>query len=192
MDHDMLTLGWVMSGALIGGVVTPLVVENRKFNGWGAMLLGLVVGLVGNIVLLLPLWLILSWQKKRADTRPRWQRDAISLEEALRRAEASVSPAMAFSENLWPAPRAESEHSHRRSYVVVFAALVIITAVEVTLTTIEPGFSIVGPLVALSTTKVLLVAMYFMHLRFDSVWYTSIFAFALPFAGIVLVVLAVA
>jgi caa(3)-type oxidase subunit IV len=76
------------------------------------------------------------------------------------------------------------------TYVGVFAALTVITAVEVILSVVSMPFNVVGPLVALSTTKVLLVAMYFMHLRFDSKWYTAIFAAGVPFAAVVLTVMA--
>ncbi len=44
----------------------------------------------------------------------------------------------------------------------------------------------------LSTIKVLLVAGFFMHLVYDSKWYAALFVFALPFAALILVVLALA
>jgi cytochrome c oxidase subunit IV len=190
MDQGMFILLWTMSGALLGGVVTPLLAENkRRANEWVLMIAGLGLGIVGNAILLAPLWVYLHIQPERAATGPAWQADALSLEQAQQRAEASLTPWAAMEANLWPQPR---EHTHRYQYVGVFVALALITAVEVALTYIDLSFSIVGLLVALSAAKVLLVVMYFMHLRFDNQWYTAVFAFALPFAGIVLAVLAVA
>jgi hypothetical protein len=76
--------------------------------------------------------------------------------------------------------------------VSVFAALALLTATEVLLTIVDVGFSVTGPLVALSTAKVLLVAMFFMHLRYDSRWYSAIFVYAVPFAAAMTIILALA
>ena len=53
MDQDtvLLITFWVATGAFIGGVVTPVLVANRKFNDWLAMLIGVGVGAVGNVAL---------------------------------------------------------------------------------------------------------------------------------------------
>jgi heme/copper-type cytochrome/quinol oxidase subunit 4 len=197
MDQDtvLLITFWVATGAFIGGVVTPVLVANRKFNDWLAMLIGVGVGAVGNVALLLPLWLLLLPVGRRESTLLPWQRDAISSEEVLAdlaRVEQGVSPLQVLTQNFWPAPRADGAHSHRLSYLGVFVALAALTAVEVTLTYLDLSFSITAPLVVLSAAKVMLVVMYFMHLRFDNTWYSAIFASSLPFAGIVMVVLAVA
>jgi caa(3)-type oxidase subunit IV len=194
---DMWILGtlWVVSGLFIGGVVTPLLSDGRKFNDWLSMLFGVIVGAVGNVILLLPLWVLVLSQKSVKDHRPPWQRDAISPDErrgnqpiAEESMQESVNLVVAIlKEHLWPAPRA---HSHRMSYVGVFVALAIITLVEVSITYMDLSFSIVGPLVALSTSKVLLVALYFMHLRYDSRWYAGLFVFAFPFAAMVITILA--
>ena len=95
----------------------------------------------------------------------------------------------ALKANLWPPTRAGG-HSHRTAYVGVFVALAILTLIEVTLTYINPPFSITGPLIALSTAKVLLVVLFFMHLRYDSRWYSALFASAVPFAVLIIAVLA--
>lgn len=192
MEQNLLILLWGMSGALIGGVVTPILSEHKRVNDWLAMVAGVVVGLVGNFVLLIPLWGLLSLQRAQPRSVEPWQADAISANEARRRADASVTPVAALQQSLWPAPRADAAHSHRMSYVAVFVVLAIVTAVEVAITYIDLPFSPVAPLVALSTAKVLLVVMYFMHLRFDSPWYSAFFALSAPFAAMVLIVLAVA
>ncbi|MBN2304730.1 MAG: cytochrome C oxidase subunit IV family protein [Anaerolineae bacterium] len=195
MDTSLLITFWLMSGAFTGGVVTPIVAANRRIGEWGTMLLGLVVGAVGNIFLLVPLWLGLSRLPRRATTGPAWQQDTVSLAEL--RAGVTVQPDTGDQEsvlgflkaNFWPTSR---EHSHRMAYVGVFFALAVITLIEVVLSTWDGiGFDVVGPLVALSTAKVILVVMFFMHLRYDHPWYSWIFASALPFAGIVLLVLSV-
>lgn len=78
-------------------------------------------------------------------------------------------------------PQAEPEPEPR--YWVIFAILVIFTALEVataSFTSLNPGVRI-GILVLLAVVKVALVVLYFMHLRYDR----SIFA--LPFVlGLVL------
>jgi cytochrome c oxidase subunit 4 len=202
MDRNLLFLieFWAAFGVFIGGVVTPIVAGRKKLGDWAAMLIGVVVGAVGNVVLLVPLWMLLSRLQNDDDDRLPWQRDASSLDDARASATGAFSLAALRSDlppmlrqNFWPNARAMAHgHSHRQTYVFVFIALAVITAIEVTITYIDLPISAVGPLVALSTAKVVLVVMYFMHLRFDSKWYTAIFVFSLPFAAMVLAVLAVA
>jgi caa(3)-type oxidase subunit IV len=189
---------WVLIGAILGGVVTPLIAERKGMNDWLAALLGVAVGAVGNVLLLFPLWGFLLHQPSVDNDLLPWQRDAITADEAQQRAAAvaaTQSPVkvlyQGFMENFWPASRADAEHSHRGAYIGVFVALVVITFIEVFLTVIDPSaFSIVGPLAALSAAKVVLVVMYFMHLRYDNTWYSGIFVASLPFAAMVLIVLA--
>ena len=188
-----LTL-WLMTGTFIGGVVTPIITADKKMSDWLAMLIGVIVGGIGHVILLIPLWLATQFLlPKSDDKRLAWERDAISLEEA--RAELGdgepASPLAALVQNFWPAARQEG-HSHRMSYVGVFVALAVITAVEVLITVIDAGGATLELLVALSTAKVLLVVMFFMHLRYDSKWYSSIFIYAFPFAALVVIVLALA
>jgi len=78
------------------------------------------------------------------------------------------------------------------TYVNVFVALAIITLVEVVVTYANLPFSATPLLVALATSKVLLVALYFMHLRYDSRWYAAIFMFGFPFAALIVAILALA
>jgi caa(3)-type oxidase subunit IV len=200
MDTALLITFWLMSGTFIGGVVTPVIAANRRIGEWGAMLLGLVVGAIGNIILLVPLWAGLVRLPRRTVTGPVWRADAISPAEAQAEVAAQPEPAEQvesvlefLKENFWPAERPAGEHSHRMAYTGVFVALVVITAVEVFLSVWEGApFNMAGPLAALSMAKVILVVMYFMHLRYDHPWYSWTFIVSLPFAGIVLLVLALA
>ncbi len=196
MDNTALYITlWVASGAFIGGVITPLVVAEKRFSDFLAMLLGTVVGAVVHVVGLLPLWGLLWLRAGEVnDTRLAWQRDDAVAAGTAGQAYAAPArkPAGSLSailrENFWPKPRTEG-HSHRMTYVGVAAALAVTTAVEVGLTFIDASW-IVGPLVALSTLKVLLVAGYFMHLIYDSKWYTAVFVVTLPFAAMLMIVLA--
>jgi len=201
MDSTMLITIWLMTGAFIGGVVTPVLAANRAVNGWLAMLGGMVVGMIGNVVLLVPVWLGLSRAPRLDDHRPAWQRDAITLEGVRQGASAggvtageqAQSLTALLRDNFWPAARADREHSHRGTYVGVFVALAVVTAIEVALSVLDSsadlGFSVVWPLAALSTLKILLVVAYFMHLRWENRWFILIFAGSVPFALMVLVVL---
>jgi cytochrome c oxidase subunit 4 len=150
------------------------------------------------VIFLIPLWLLLS-QVLPDDERaahPGWQRDMITLAEVQAAAPQTGLPSLQDStarlrELLWPAPRAQG-HSHRTAYIQVFVALAVLTALEVLLTVVDFGVPMTGPLVMLSTIKVLLVALFFMHLRYDSPWYASFFVYAVPFAALIMIVLALA
>lgn len=184
---------WLASGAFIGGVVTPLLASGRQFNDWLSMILGTGLGAVGNVILLIPLWGIIMAQKVNPDTQPQWHRDAGRLDGLLPEGEqvsardSFGSLGAVFKANFWPS---SGLHSHRLSYVGVFAALAVITFAEVAVTYTSLPFSRTPLLVALSSSKVLLVAMFFMHLRYDSRWYTAIFTFGVPFAALVVTILA--
>jgi cytochrome c oxidase subunit IV len=61
-----------------------------------------------------------------------------------------------------------------RTYVLVFAALVVLTLVEVGVAYIEGGIK--APLLlGMSAIKALLVILFFMHLKYDSRWFAFIF-----------------
>jgi cytochrome c oxidase subunit 4 len=70
----------------------------------------------------------------------------------------------------------------RQTYLLVFAALAILTLIEVGVSYLSGGLK-VSLLVIMSVVKALLVILYFMHLKYDSRWYAAIF-----FAPLVLVV----
>jgi caa(3)-type oxidase subunit IV len=195
MDQALTITLWVFSRIFIGGLelrwsgiqadrrLAEYADRDRRGRDWQCGL--------GN-----PLWLVL-WQTlpPSSDQRVSWQRDADDWKQALAapRSDAVTPGEMVagLRRLLWPAARTDG-HSHRASYVGVFVALAILTAVEVLLTVIDFGVSMTGPLVALSTTKVLLVALFFMHLRYDSRWYSSIFVYAFPFAALIVIILALA
>jgi caa(3)-type oxidase subunit IV len=65
-------------------------------------------------------------------------------------------------------------HNRKRTYLMVFLVLAALTAVEVLITFI-PGIPLAPILLTLSGVKALLVILYFMHLRWDSRWYSFIF-----------------
>ncbi len=77
---------------------------------------------------------------------------------------------------------AEQHHppSHARLYINIFFVLFVITMVEVFasyLTDIGvPLWGEIAVLILLSVIKGALVVMFYMHLRFDSRWFTSLFA----------------
>jgi len=77
------------------------------------------------------------------------------------------------------------EHGHHptaRFYIWIGVILAILTAVEVAIFYIEAFEAVEAPLlVILSTAKVILVMMYFMHLKFDSRIFTGVLM-----AGVVL------
>lgn len=66
-------------------------------------------------------------------------------------------------------------HVRRRPYIAVFAALGIVTFIEINLAIIieslgaEPAFY-VPTLIVLATFKASLVAAYYMHLRYEPKW----------------------
>ncbi len=76
--------------------------------------------------------------------------------------------------------------SHEGTYVVVFLLLAILTLIELVVTYI-PTIKIVLLLV-LSATKAILVASFYMHLRYERPFYPL--AFAVPVVIAVLVALA--
>ena len=73
-----------------------------------------------------------------------------------------------------------SQHTHHPKYLLVFASLALLTAIEVAITYIPAFKPVLTPiLLALSFLKAMLVILYFMHLRFDSRWFA--FIFFIPF-----------
>jgi cytochrome c oxidase subunit 4 len=59
-----------------------------------------------------------------------------------------------------------SQAPARPAFHLVFIALAVLTAVEVAVSYLAPAIKI-PVLIVLSATKAVLVAMYFMHLKFD-------------------------
>lgn len=87
-----------------------------------------------------------------------------------------------------PQLQGEAEQPHKKpNYVGIFVFLAIITAIEVTLAAEMPLV-----LVLLSVSKVILVALYYMHLKFESGIFSAIFVSPLPFVLLITVALVVA
>ncbi|HEX6291199.1 MAG TPA: cytochrome C oxidase subunit IV family protein [Herpetosiphonaceae bacterium] len=69
--------------------------------------------------------------------------------------------------------------SHARLYVNIFFVLFAVTMIEVFASYLSdygvPVWSEIAVLILLSIIKGALVVMFYMHLRFDSRWFTSLF-----------------
>ncbi len=66
------------------------------------------------------------------------------------------------------APQVSAHHaSHRSTYIQVFIWLVVLTAAELMLNYSLKGTALTIMLVAAAISKAALVAMFFMHLKFD-------------------------
>ncbi len=76
----------------------------------------------------------------------------------------------------------DTKHRGHPNYLLVFASLAVLTALEVGVTYI-PNIPHAPILLAMSFLKALLVLMYFMHLRFDSKWFS--FIFFIPFVLVI-------
>ncbi len=86
----------------------------------------------------------------------------------------------------------EVVHPTPRTYVKIAALLSIITAVEVAVFYIESLDNLLLPiLMTLSTVKFLLVAMFYMHLKFDHRLFSMFFVGGLVLAGCVMIALMV-
>jgi cytochrome c oxidase subunit 4 len=76
------------------------------------------------------------------------------------------------------------------SYWLVFIALAVLTVVEVGVAQMPGNATLIAiALVALAISKAALVAMYYMHLRYEKrlLWYIALFPFVLS-AALVLIV----
>lgn len=81
-----------------------------------------------------------------------------------------------------------TEHK-RPNYLLVFLALAALTMAEVGVTFLPiPQIPI---LAALASAKIVLVAMFYMHLKTDSRWFTYIFLVPIPFVMMVIAALMV-
>jgi caa(3)-type oxidase subunit IV len=177
MSQALAITLWMASGAAIGGIVTPLVVQRKSIGTWRGMLAGMIMGLVGNVLVLLPLWLLLVQALPTTAPAPSWKQDVS--EEAERRETPQPS--------IFDAARAAASRlfAEPSPYVVVFVILTLFTLMETGVAYLPdlPEGVRIGVLGFLAATKASLVLLYFMHLKSD---YRL---FALPFAlGVVLVV----
>ena len=79
--------------------------------------------------------------------------------------------------------QAQSHHyPSSRTYLIVFAALAILTLIEVGASYLSGDLK-VAVLIVLSLVKAALVILFFMHLKYDSRWYA--FIFLAPFVLVV-------
>lgn len=86
-----------------------------------------------------------------------------------------------------------SEHVHQagpRTYLVIGVFLLLLTVMEVAVFYIPALARVLVPvLILLATAKFALVAMFYMHLRFDHRWFSYMFVGPLMIAVIVVVAL---
>lgn len=77
-----------------------------------------------------------------------------------------------------------------RTYLLVFAALAILTVIEVGVSYLAGGLKI-SLLLIMSAAKAALVILYFMHLRYDNRWFAFIFfaplALVIPLVWVTLI-----
>lgn len=82
------------------------------------------------------------------------------------------------------ATHSDSKPHKTPNYVAIFVWLIGITAVEVAVGyiphTIVPKIVAYPALLAMAAAKALLVALYYMHLRYDSRWFTLLMIVSLP------------
>jgi len=87
---------------------------------------------------------------------------------------------------------AESHHPPTRVYLAVAVVLTVLTAIEVTVFYVPAMKPVLLPvLLLLSAAKFALVAMFYMHLKFDRAAYSAIFIAQLFIAAVVIIALMV-
>ncbi len=76
------------------------------------------------------------------------------------------------------------EHAHKpdRFYVQIAIILAVLTGLEVTLSYVHIGPLTLPVLFVLMAVKFIMVALFFMHLRFDSTWFNAAFWSGLLFS----------
>ena len=83
----------------------------------------------------------------------------------------------------------KTAHVRPLTYVGVFLILGVVTAIEVAISTTGLARpALVTILLSLATIKALLVAMFYMHLRYDTKWYSLSMLFPLAMAIVLVVV----
>jgi cytochrome c oxidase subunit IV len=81
-----------------------------------------------------------------------------------------------------------AQHAHPRpNYLLVFVGLALLTAIEVGITYLGiPQAILTASLLGFMVFKVILVALFYMHLRVDSKWFAYVFLIPLPFVVLIL------
>ncbi len=83
-----------------------------------------------------------------------------------------------------------AEHKKHTSPVLVFVILTLFTVFEILVTLFNVPKNVIVPiLIAIALVKASLVAMYYMHLRYEKVLYTLIFVTPTLFAVLLITVL---
>ncbi len=103
-----------------------------------------------------------------------------------------------FREQVSGTPAAHAEHDDHAGHHVhavspliligVFSALMVLTIITVAVTKIDFGYQanlIVA--LAIAVIKAFLVVAYFMHLRYDSLFYTAIVGISIVFIGVFII-----
>ena len=86
----------------------------------------------------------------------------------------------------------EAKHEHKRpNYLIISGILFVVTVVEVFVPQVLGEEVALPALIFLMTLKVVLVAMYYMHLRSDSRWYTALILSPIPFVALIITALLV-
>lgn len=79
-------------------------------------------------------------------------------------------------------------HPGATTYVIIAAFLVVLTAMEVTVFYVHALRPVLVPvLVVLAAAKFALVAMFYMHLKYDAWLLTGVFVFPLMIAAVLLI-----
>ena len=170
MSEALAITLWMASGAAVGGIVTPLVLQRKPIGTWRGMWAGAIMGLVGNVLVLLPLWLLLFQALPDSAASPSWEQDESQPADTRAAPRPSaVHAAQVAAARLFANPS---------PYVVVFVILALFTVMETGVAYLPdlPEGVRIGVLGFLAATKASLVLLYFMHLKSD---YRL---FALPFA----------
>ena len=85
---------------------------------------------------------------------------------------------------------AYTDHHVEPNYIAVFVALFVFTLIEVGMTYLPiPQIATVIFLIALAIVKAALVALFFMHLKFDSRLLTPIFVVPLSLGTVLIIIL---
>lgn len=86
----------------------------------------------------------------------------------------------------------ESVKGHKRSnYIAVGVVLAVLTMIEVGVTYFREIIPQVPTLLTFMAAKVVLVGLFYMHLRYDSRWFTAIILSPIPFIALALIILTV-
>ena len=87
----------------------------------------------------------------------------------------------------------QTKHVPAKTYIGVFVALAVVTAIEVGITSVITDKTLVViVLLALAAAKALLVMMFFMHLKYDTKTYSLFLLFPLFMATLLAVIVMIA